>query len=49
LAANVLRALFGYFFLVGIVRVAGRRPGKQLTPVEFVLLFFLGGVTLRAW
>lgn len=43
---NILRALFGYFFLVFIVRVVGRRPGKQLTPMEFVLLFFLGGLTL---
>ncbi len=44
--ATVLRALFGYFFLVFIVRVVGRRPGKQLTPFEFVLIFFLGGLTL---
>jgi uncharacterized membrane protein YcaP (DUF421 family) len=29
-----------------MVRVAGRRPGKQLTPFEFVLIFFMGGVTL---
>ena len=44
--ATVLRALFGYFFLVLIVRIVGRRPGKQLTPFEFVLIFFLGGLTL---
>ncbi len=44
--ATVLRALFGYFFLVFIVRIVGRRPGKQLTPFEFVLIFFLGGLTL---
>lgn len=42
----VLRAIFGYLFLVLIVRVAGRRPGKQLTPFEFVLIFYLGGLTL---
>ena len=42
----MLRALFGYFFLVCIVRIVGRRPGKQLTPFEFVLIFFLGGLTL---
>jgi uncharacterized membrane protein YcaP (DUF421 family) len=24
----------------------GRRPGKQLTPFEFVLIFYLGGLTL---
>lgn len=44
--ATVLRALFGYFFLVLMVRIVGRRPGKQLTPFEFVLIFFLGGLTL---
>ncbi len=44
--AAVLRAIFGYCFLVFIVRVVGRRPGKQLTPFEFVLVFFLGGLTL---
>lgn len=44
--ATVLRAWFGYFFLVFMVRIVGRRPGKQLTPFEFVLIFFLGGLTL---
>ncbi len=42
----VFRAIFGYCFLVLMVRVVGRRPGKQLTPFEFVLIFFMGGVTL---
>ncbi|MCC2978022.1 DUF421 domain-containing protein [Sphingomonas sp. PL-96] len=42
----ILRAAFGYLFLVLIVRVVGRRPGKQLTPFEFVLIFYLGGLTL---
>ncbi len=45
---SVLRALFGYFFLVLIVRIVGRRPGKQLTPFEFILIFFLGGLMLTA-
>lgn len=44
--AAIGRALFGYFFLVLLVRVVGRRPGKQLTPFEFVLIFFLGGLML---
>ncbi len=44
----VLRAFFGYFFLVFIVRVVGRRPGRQLTPFEFVLVFFIGGLALTA-
>src|ERR1051325_4649454 len=43
---TVLRAVFGYLFLVLIVRIVGRRPGKQLTPFEFVLIFYLGGLTL---
>ena len=38
--------MFGYCFLVFIVRIVGRRPGKQMTPFEFVLVFFLGGLTL---
>ena len=43
---TVARAAFGYLFLVLMVRVVGRRPGKQLTPFEFVLVFYLGGLTL---
>ena len=46
--ASILRALFGYFFLVFMVRIVGRRPGKQLTPFEFILIFFLGGLMLTA-
>jgi uncharacterized membrane protein YcaP (DUF421 family) len=42
----ILRAAFGYLFLVLMVRIVGRRPGKQLTPFEFVLIFYLGGLTL---
>ncbi len=42
----IYRAIFGYLFLVFIVRVAGRRPGKQMSPFEFVLIFFIGGLTL---
>ncbi len=43
---GVFRAAFGYLFLVFIVRTVGRRPGKQITPFEFILVFFMGGVTL---
>ena len=46
--AAVLRAFFGYIFLVLMVRLVGRRPGKQLTPFEFVLIFFIGGLALTA-
>ncbi len=44
--AAIFRAIFGYCFLVLMVRVAGRRPGKQMSPFEFVLIFFIGGLTL---
>ena len=44
----ILRAVFGYFFLIFIVRIVGRRPGKQITPFEFILVFFMGGVTLTS-
>jgi uncharacterized membrane protein YcaP (DUF421 family) len=44
--ASVFRAIFGYLFLILMVRVVGRRPGKQITPFEFILIFFLGGLTL---
>src|SRR6204780_1051225 len=44
----VVRAFFGYFFLVLVVRIVGRRPGKQMTPFEFVLIFFIGGLALTA-
>jgi uncharacterized membrane protein YcaP (DUF421 family) len=43
---TILRAVFGYLFLILMVRIVGRRPGKQLTPFEFVLIFYLGGLTL---
>jgi len=43
---GALRGIFGYCFLVLMVRIAGRRPGKQMAPFEFVLIFFMGGVTL---
>lgn len=46
--ASLARAAFGYLFLILIVRTAGRRPGKQLTPFEFVLIFYLGGLMLTA-
>src|ERR1700742_2768426 len=46
--AAAVRAFFGYFFLVLVVRIVGRRPGKQMTPFEFVLIFFIGGLSLTA-
>jgi uncharacterized membrane protein YcaP (DUF421 family) len=43
---TILRAAFGYCFLVFMIRVVGRRPGKQMTPFEYVLIFFIGGLVL---
>jgi uncharacterized membrane protein YcaP (DUF421 family) len=43
---EVIRGAFGYCFVVLMVRLAGRRPGKQMTPFDFVLIFFIGGITL---
>ena len=44
--AAILRAVFAYFLLVFMVRIVGRRPGKQMNPFEFVLIFFIGGLAL---
>jgi uncharacterized membrane protein YcaP (DUF421 family) len=43
---TICRAIWGYTFLIFLGRIVGRRPGKQLTPFEFVLIFYLGGLTL---
>ena len=45
---TVVRAIVGYAFLLITVRVLGRRPGAQLTPFEFVLVFLIGGVIILA-
>src|SRR5436305_8954032 len=41
-------AAVGYLFLLLIVRVLARRPGAQMTPFEFVLIFLIGGVIILA-
>lgn len=45
---TVLHAIVGYFFLLLTVRVLSRRPGAQMTPFEFVLIFLIGGVIILA-
>jgi uncharacterized membrane protein YcaP (DUF421 family) len=45
---TVLHALIGYFYLVLTIRVLRRRPGAQMTPFEFVLIFLIGGVIILA-
>lgn len=43
---TILRAVFGYLLLIFVLRIAGRRPGKQLSPFDYVIVFYLGGITL---
>ncbi len=43
---TIIHAIIGYFFLLLVVRVLSRRPGAQMTPFEFVLIFLIGGVVI---
>ena len=43
---TIVHAVIGYFFLLAIVRVLTRRPGGQMTPFEFVIVFLMGGVII---
>ncbi len=43
---TVFHAIVGYFFLVLVVRGLSRRPGAQMTPFEFVIIFLVGGVII---
>jgi uncharacterized membrane protein YcaP (DUF421 family) len=45
---TVLHAIIGYFFLLLVVRGFSRRPGAQMTPFEFVIIFLIGGVIILA-
>ena len=45
---TVIHAVFGYFFMLLTVRVLVRRPGAQMTPFEFVIIFLIGGVAILA-
>ena len=42
----ILHAILGYIFLTVMVRVLIRRPGAQMTQLEFVLIFLMGGVII---
>jgi uncharacterized membrane protein YcaP (DUF421 family) len=44
--ATIVHCVFGYFFLLLIVRVLTRRPGAQMTLFEFVIVFLIGGVII---
>ena len=43
---TIIHAIIGYFVLLFTVRILSRRPGAQLTPTEFVLIFLMGGVII---
>lgn len=45
---TIVHAILGYFFLLLTVRVLVRRPGAQMTPFEFVLIFLMGGIIILA-
>jgi uncharacterized membrane protein YcaP (DUF421 family) len=45
---TLVHAVLGYFFLLLMVRILARRPGAQMTPFEFVLVFLVGGVIILA-
>lgn len=45
---TIIHAALGYFFLLFVVRVLSRRPGGQLTPFEFVIVFLIGGLIITA-
>ena len=43
---TLIHAALGYFVLLFVVRVLSRRPGGQLTPFEFVIVFLIGGLII---
>ncbi len=45
---TISHAVIGYFLLLLVVRVLSRRPGGQLTPFEFVIVFLIGGLIILA-
>jgi uncharacterized membrane protein YcaP (DUF421 family) len=45
---TLIRAVLAYLFLLLVVRALSRRPGAQLTPFEFVIVFFIGGISIQA-
>ena len=43
---TIIHAIIGYFWLLFTVRFLSRRPGAQMTPFEFVIVFLMGGVII---
>lgn len=46
--STIFRAIVAYFFLLVTMRILSRRPGAQMTPFEFVLIFLVGGIAILA-
>ena len=44
----ILRAAVAYWLLLLAVRVMGRRTASQLAPMDLVVLFLFGGVTIAS-
>ncbi len=44
----ILRAFAAYWLLLFTVRLMGRRTASQLAPVDLVVLFLFGGVTITS-
>src|SRR5579884_593423 len=43
---TIIHAIIGYFYLLLTIRVLSRRPGSQMTPFEFVIIFLMGGIII---
>jgi uncharacterized membrane protein YcaP (DUF421 family) len=48
LMSTIPHANVGYIFLTIMVRVLIRRPGAQMTQLEFVLVFLMGGIIIAS-
>jgi len=46
--ATLVHAIAGYFVLLVTIRLLTRRPGSQMTPFEFVLVFLIGGIIIAS-
>jgi uncharacterized membrane protein YcaP (DUF421 family) len=45
---TILRAAAAYCFLFIVLRIIGRRSIAQTTPVELIVIFLFGGITIQA-
>lgn len=45
---TILQVIVVYCYLLVILRVVGRRSFEQMTPLEMILVFLLGGVGIQA-